>query len=221
MSISFYCEFPFHKEPHFYTSLCRLSFTNQQLLTLVPEVISCVLFRRLQRLVDAQYDPMSSTQTTAILQILRFMIDTCSVSISAEQYESLLRCVIQKFNAVLDEDIYIPLYEPNSMFSNSGQIEFFDKQLQDAVSLLANFCEWYGYLKDDQLRPIAIGRLLNRVVLVGVGCCLSAKRLNEALKICESILKFCPESWLCGEGEMLNITLKRLKEECENDELVD
>ncbi len=89
-------------------------------------------------MVKVAYDPCSTKQTNRLVQLVKTIIDEHpSLSGSSNKViQSLLAAAIEKFDAAVDQDVFIPFH---FAAQNPG---FVNRQFWSAAKLLRNILHW-------------------------------------------------------------------------------
>ena len=137
---------------------------DNQFLTLVVEKVVMV---KVENVVKAAYDPLSSSQTLRLTQLLIKLRNTYpSLTGSSKQVRNVLTSVIDKFKNSIDNDVYIPLGFSKNSESHGN---FLNRQYWSAFKLFKNCLSWHGLISDKILSDLSLSSILNRYLLIGLG----------------------------------------------------
>ena len=77
---------------------------------LISLVIEKVVLVKIHSLVSASYDPLSTSQTMRLTQLLKKMRSTYpTLTASSKNVRQILTSVIERLKSSIDNDVYIPL----------------------------------------------------------------------------------------------------------------
>jgi len=162
---------------------------------LVPHVIEKTVILRLIELVDNVYDPMSSSQTKNLTQLLSNLIfDYPTLNSKSENTRKLIETVISRIRKCLDNDIYIPLYSKQIVEQKSSNSSlFFYRQFWSCVKLFGNLISWKGIISDKLVKEFCLDCLLNRYIMIGLQ---SMDASLETVEMIEYLINKLPKEWL-------------------------
>ena len=191
-------------------------------LELVPAAFEKVIFPRLTALVQGGvWSPLSQGQTARLAAFLRAVLKTCPTLVDASSSSStsssstppalatLLQAIVQRLEAVLDSEIFIPNMIPPEFFDRAARrshyetlavtyvTAFFHRQFWAAVALLRSAVSLRGLVAEPVLKELALERLLGRVLLISVA--RSAADGDALLTQVDQIVEALPEEW-CTRG---------------------
>lgn len=174
-------------------------------LQLVPVIIEKVLLPKLAQLVEAVWDPMSTSQTLRLVGLLgRLIQEYPTVLPSSKPLEQLVSAVIAKMKSAVENDVFIPIYSKQVLGGSGGA--FFQRQFGTAVKLLRNLLAWQGVVADRVLRDVAIGSLLNRYLLAALRTCEPV----DAAEKCNMIVSTFPCWWFQSQQQGDSVCLPQL-----------
>lgn len=158
---------------------------------LVPLAVEKILLPKLDQLVCAQWDPMSSSQTLCLVSLVtKLLQDYPTLGPNSKVLTLLINNIVNKMKDAVDNDVYIPIYPKHMLEGRMGV--FFQRQFASAVKLLSNLVRWQGVLSDTVLCEVALDSLLNRYLLSAVRICDTV----EAATKCQMIGSVLPRVWL-------------------------
>ncbi|XP_076444487.1 PAX3- and PAX7-binding protein 1-like [Babylonia areolata] len=180
-------------------------------IKILPAVVEKVVLPKLKYLVENVWDPLSTTQTSRLVNITqRLFQDYPTVSLKSKSAQVLLQAVVRRAKKALDDDVFLPLY-PMSVLDNrsSGPATFFHRQSWTCIKLLGNLLSWQDLLGTQLLQRLALNGLLNRYIVLG----LANSHINRhAMEKCQTIISTFPKSWFADlEGEK---TIPQLENLC-------
>ncbi|XP_069680870.1 PAX3- and PAX7-binding protein 1 [Periplaneta americana] len=165
-------------------------------LQLVPVIVEKVLLPKLTQLVEAVWDPLSTSQTLRLVGLInRLLQEYPTVLPSSKSLDQLVSTIITKMKSAVENDMFIPIY-PKQVLGGSGGA-FFQRQFGTAVKLLRNLLAWQGVVADHVLRDVALGSLLNRYLLAALRTC---EPIDAADK-CNMIVSTFPCWWFQQQGD--------------------
>lgn len=164
-------------------------------LQLVPRVIEKIVVPKLNQLVDVSWDPVSTSQTLTLVQLVTHLIQQYpTLSNDSKNFTALLNTIVTRMRDAVENDVFIPIYPRHLM---EGKINiFFQRQFASGVKLLSNLVRWQGILNDDVVFELAVDSVLNRYLLSATRIC---EPLQAAAK-CHMISSVLPKIWLQPGG---------------------
>ncbi|KAL5009833.1 hypothetical protein ScPMuIL_012138 [Solemya velum] len=180
-------------------------------IKLLPLIVEKIILPKLNNLAEFVWDPMSTTQTVRLVNLLHKLIkDYPTVHANSKNTQILLNRIVQRMKKTLDDDVFMPLYPKNVLENrSSGPAVFFHRQSWICIKLLGNIMSWVGIISDDILQRLAFDGLLNRYIILGLQT--SGFSPIELLK-CQAIVSTFPKQWFSQlEG---NQTLPQLENVC-------
>ncbi|KAH9391253.1 PAX3- and PAX7-binding protein 1 [Tyrophagus putrescentiae] len=190
-------------------------------LELVPAAFEKVIFPRLTALIQGGvWSPLSRGQTARLAAFLKAVLKTCPTLVDASPSSTsssstppalatLLQAIVQRLEAVLDSEIFIPNMIPPEFFDRAAKrshyetlavtyvTAFFHRQFWAAVALLRSAVSLRGLVAEAVLKELALERLLGRVLLISVA--RSAADGDALLTQVDQIVEALPEEW-CARG---------------------
>ncbi|VDN97492.1 unnamed protein product [Rodentolepis nana] len=189
-------------------------------LTVIPHVIETVLLPRLTEIVSASWDPLSWSQTQRLVSVVQsFATLWPTVSAESKATQRLFEAVLQRMEATIQGDIFIPLY-PKQLMSDS-QIparQFFDRQMNVAMKLLSSLLKWHNLLAPAALKHLVFTCLVNRYILIGLASVMATASdgITVSLPVWESVINRLkaiainlPLEWLTDPEDMQLTQLRR------------
>lgn len=179
---------------------------NDPDLKLIPLVIEKVVLPKLNNVVDATWDPLSTSQTQRLVSLLSHLLQEYpSLVSSSKPLNNLLSTIVEKMKSVVENDVFIPIY-PRQLDTKSGQATsvapgmpaFFQRQTVSAIKLLRNLLCWQGVVSDLVLQEVALGALLNRYLMVALR---TSEPIDAAAK-CHMIASTFPKWWFQSETKL-------------------
>ncbi|KAL1455900.1 hypothetical protein WDU94_000665, partial [Cyamophila willieti] len=134
---------------------------------LLPKVVEKVILTKIEGLVKAAYDPLSTSQTVCLIGTLsKLLQDFPTLDGDCKILNCLLEATVDKLRNAVDDDVFIPIYM-NDVESGRTSM-FFQRQFASAVKLLGNIVRWQGLLSNEIVIQIGIDSLLNRYLILGL-----------------------------------------------------
>lgn len=166
-------------EQGWYSSLATFSVSSSETFSMFEEdpdrnlVSACcekVVLPKLVSLVRAKYDPLSSSQTERLVEcVTKLTQDFPTITTRSKHLKELLDVVVESMGESLDNDVYLPMYTKHQMESpNSPHSQFFHRQFWSGLKLFRNLLAWAGIIADTILSGLALDRLLNRYLIMGL-----------------------------------------------------
>ncbi|KAK7871921.1 hypothetical protein R5R35_009725 [Gryllus longicercus] len=176
-------------------------------LKLVPLIVEKVLLPKVEQLVIAQWDPVSTLQTLRLVGLLnRIIQEYPTLGPDSKPLHSLVKSIIDKMKNAVENDIFIPIYSRQISDSRSSSMgQFFQRQFASAVKLLRNLLSFQGIVSDRILGEVALGSLLNRYLLAALRTCEPV----DAAEKCNMIVTTFPRWWFqqnCSLPQLLMFT---------------
>nr|KAF6328793.1 GC-rich sequence DNA-binding factor 2 [Pipistrellus kuhlii] len=176
---------------------------------ILSAVINKTVIPRLTDFVEFIWDPLSTSQTTSLVDHCRMILEehsTCENEISKGR-QDLVKSIVSRMKKAIEDDVYIPLY-PKSTVENktSPHSKFQERQFWSAVKLFRNILLWTGLLPDDTLKELALGKLLNRYLIIAL---LNAVPGPDIVKKCNQITAYLPEKWF--ENSTMRTSISQLE----------
>ncbi|VUZ42840.1 unnamed protein product [Hymenolepis diminuta] len=200
--------------------LFDLATSPEHELTIIPLVIEKVLLPRLTEIVSASWDPLSWSQTQRLVSVVQsFATLWPTVSADSKATQRLFEAVLQRMEATIQADIFIPLYSKQLM--SDPQIparQFFDRQMNVAMKLLSNLLKWHDLLAPAALKHLVFTCLVNRYILIGLASIMTnaSDDISSSLAVWESVanrLKAIainlPHQWLIDPEDIQLTQLRR------------
>nr|XP_023408300.1 GC-rich sequence DNA-binding factor 2-like [Loxodonta africana] len=105
----------------------------------------------------------------------------------------LLKSIVSRIKKAIEDDVFIPLY-PKSAVENktSPHSKFQERQFWSGLKLFRNILLWSGLLRDEALKELGLGKLLNRYLLIAL---LNATPGPDVVKKCNEVASCFPEKW--------------------------
>lgn len=178
----------------FYGCLPDLEDTNTDDVKLLPTITEKIIVPRLTTLAETVWDPLSTTQTSRLVNTVQRIIKDYPCSHNKNKsMQNLLHAVFKRLQKTLDDDVFMPLY-PKSVIENrsSGSSVFFHRQSWTCIKLLGSIMSWHGIISTSILQNLALDGLLNRYVILGL--CNSVVN-QETIQKCHSIVSTFPKEW--------------------------
>ncbi|XP_047099402.1 PAX3- and PAX7-binding protein 1 [Schistocerca piceifrons] len=167
---------------------------------LVPKVMERVIVPKLRALVEAAWDPLSTSQTLRLVGLLRKLLRAYpSLTEDSKPLQQLLQTALDKMKSAVANDVFIPLVPPNvsrGVYAEAWT-PFFQRQFGSALKLLRNALTWHGILGERVLQEVSVTMLLNRYLLTALRACTPA----DAARKSASIVATFPRAWFHEEGE--------------------
>nr|CAD7591097.1 unnamed protein product [Timema genevievae] len=174
-------------------------------LRLVPTIVEKVILPKLTQLVEAQWDPLSTSQSLRLVGLTNRLIQEYPTMLPTSKYlEKFLSSVIAKMKSCVENDVFIPIYPKLVMESKGGGINvFFQHQFGSALKLLRNLLSWQGLVSDRVLQDVALGSVLNRYLLAALRTCEPTDAANK----CTMIVSTFPRGWLQQECSVPHLSM--------------
>ncbi|VDL30773.1 unnamed protein product [Hymenolepis diminuta] len=172
------------------------------------------------KIVLASWDPLSWSQTQRLVSVVQsFATLWPTVSADSKATQRLFEAVLQRMEATIQADIFIPLYSKQLM--SDPQIparQFFDRQMNVAMKLLSNLLKWHDLLAPAALKHLVFTCLVNRYILIGLASIMTnaSDDISSSLAVWESVanrLKAIainlPHQWLIDPEDIQLTQLRR------------
>uniref|UniRef100_A0A1B6M7W2 GCF C-terminal domain-containing protein n=2 Tax=Graphocephala atropunctata TaxID=36148 RepID=A0A1B6M7W2_9HEMI len=160
-------------------------------LELVPKCVEKIIIPKLDQLMGAQWDPMSTSQSLALVNVVtKLLQDYPTLGPNSKAFTLLINNIAEKMREAVDNDVFIPIYPRTIM--DGRMSAFFQRQFATSVKLLSNIVRWQGLLSDEVICEIALDSLLNRYLLMAI-------RLSDATDAavkCHMVGSVLPRVWL-------------------------
>nr|CDS26552.1 GC rich sequence DNA binding factor 1 [Hymenolepis microstoma] len=200
--------------------LFDLATSSEHELTVIPHVIETVLLPRLTEIVSASWDPLSWSQTQRLVNVVQsFATLWPTVSADSKATQRLFEAVLQRMEATIQGDIFIPLYPKQLMLdSQTPARQFFDRQMNVSMKLLSSLLKWHNLLAPAALKHLVFTCLVNRYILIGLASVMATASddISASLPVWESVtnrLKAIvfnlPLEWLSDPEDMQLTQLRR------------
>ncbi|XP_064614574.1 PAX3- and PAX7-binding protein 1-like [Liolophura sinensis] len=166
---------------------------------LLPSIVDKVLVPKLTALVESVWDPMSTSQTSRLVNLMtKLTNDYPHINSHGKNTQTLLKSIVTRIRKTLDDDVFMPLYPKNVIESkSSGPAVFFQRQFWGCIKLLGNILSWQGILATPILQHMALDSLLNRYIILGLQN--SGVNSNALIK-CQAIVSTFPKDWFYELG---------------------
>lgn len=180
---------------------------NDPDLKLIPLVIEKVVLPKLKDVVEATWDPLSTSQTQRLVLLLSHLLQEYpSLVSSSKPLNNLLSAIVEKMKSAVENDVFIPIYPRQFLDAKSSQTSnvapgmpaFFQRQTTSAIKLLRNLLCWQGVVSDLVLQEVALGALLNRYLMVALR---TSDPIDAAAK-CHMIASTFPKWWFQSETKL-------------------
>ncbi|KAM5143022.1 intron Large complex component GCFC2 isoform 2-T2 [Callospermophilus lateralis] len=138
---------------------------------ILSSVINKTVIPRLTDFVECIWDPLSTSQTTSLINHCRVILEEHSTyenEVNKSQ-QDLLKSIASRMKKAIEDDVFIPLY-PKSAEENetSPHSKFQERQFWSALKLFRNILLWNGVLSDNTLQELGLGKLLNRYLIIAL-----------------------------------------------------
>ncbi|XP_063225614.1 PAX3- and PAX7-binding protein 1 [Bacillus rossius redtenbacheri] len=162
-------------------------------LLLVPTIVEKVILPKMTRLVEVQWDPLSTSQTLRLVGLTNRLVQEHPTLVPGSKHLSkFLAAVIAKMKAAVENDVFIPISSRQVSDSKGSSANvFFQRQFGSAVKLLRNLLSWQGIVGDHVLWDVALNALLNRYLLAALRMCEPV----DAVDKCSMIVSTFPRWW--------------------------
>ncbi|XP_005329453.2 intron Large complex component GCFC2 isoform X3 [Ictidomys tridecemlineatus] len=162
---------------------------------ILSSVINKTVIPRLTDFVECIWDPLSTSQTTSLINHCRVILEEHSTyenEVNKSQ-QDLLKSIASRMKKAIEDDVFIPLF-PKSAVENetSPHSKFQERQFWSALKLFRNILLWNGVLSDNTLQELGLGKLLNRYLIIAL---LNAIPGPDVVKKCNQIVVCLPEKW--------------------------
>ncbi|XP_049712694.1 intron Large complex component GCFC2 isoform X2 [Elephas maximus indicus] len=156
---------------------------------ILAAVINKTVIPQLTDFVEFIWDPLSTSQTTSLITHCRMILEEHSTC----ENEGLLKSIVSRIKKAIEDDVFIPLY-PKSAVENktSPHSKFQERQFWSGLKLFRNILLWSGLLRDEALKELGLGKLLNRYLLIAL---LNATPGPDVVKKCNEVASCFPEKW--------------------------
>ncbi|CAK6435243.1 unnamed protein product [Pipistrellus nathusii] len=176
---------------------------------ILSSVINKTIIPRLTDFVEFIWDPLSTSQTTSLIAHCRMILEehsTCENEVSKGK-QDLVKSIVSRMKKAIEDDVYIPLYPKSAVEKKtSPHSKFQERQFWSALKLFRNILLWTGLLPDDTLKELALGKLLNRYLIIAL---LNAVPGPDIVKKCNQITACLPEKWF--ENSTMRTSISQLE----------
>ncbi|KAI7793300.1 PAX3- and PAX7-binding protein 1 [Triplophysa rosa] len=163
--------------------------------SLLPAIVERIILPKLAVLTDQVWDPLSSSQTSRLVAVMRRVIKDYPTVLHGDNRntQELLRIIVMRIRRTLDDDIFVPLFPKNVMENkNSAPYLFAQRQFWSCVKLLGNILMWDGILSQTALKELAVDSTLNRYILSALQ---STDVTEECVEKCRKVVESFPILW--------------------------
>uniref|UniRef100_A0A8D8U288 PAX3- and PAX7-binding protein 1 n=1 Tax=Cacopsylla melanoneura TaxID=428564 RepID=A0A8D8U288_9HEMI len=189
------------EEERWYRSLLLYGLTSSETeeslvrdpdVMLLPKVVEKVILTKIEVIVKAAYNPLSTSQTVCLIGTLsKLLQDFPTLDGDCKILNCVLEATVDRLRTAVDDDVFIPIYM-NDVESGRTSL-FFQRQFASAIKLLGNIVRWQGLLSNDIVIQIGIDSLLNRYLILGLRTFTDPLVAAEKCKMISNVL---PRSWL-------------------------
>ncbi|XP_054449559.1 intron Large complex component GCFC2 isoform X2 [Pteronotus mesoamericanus] len=176
---------------------------------ILSAVINKTIIPRLTDFVEFIWDPLSTSQTTSLITHCGMILEEHSTweNEVSKGKQDLLKSIVSRMKKAIEDDVFIPLY-PKSAVENktSPHSKFQERQFWSGLKLFCNILLWNGLLPDDALQELALGKLLNRYLIVALH---NAVPGPDVVKKCSQITAYLPEKWF--ENSAMRTSIPQLE----------
>ncbi|XP_043837269.1 intron Large complex component GCFC2 [Dromiciops gliroides] len=170
---------------------------------ILPAALDKTVLPHLTGFVRSIWDPLSTSQTRSLVEhcreILSFLTPTRgrrghTTQVFTYKHQELMDSVISRLKRAVEEDVFIPLY-PKKVVEDKTlpHSSFQERQFWSAVKLWGNLLLWNDLVLEDDLRELALDKLMNRYLVIGLSNACPGPGVVEKYRwVVESL----PESWL-------------------------
>ncbi|XP_036608103.1 GC-rich sequence DNA-binding factor 2 [Trichosurus vulpecula] len=166
---------------------------------ILPAALDKTVLPHITGFVRFLWDPVSTSQTRSLVQHCREILGLCAATRGrkGQATQELMDSVISRLKKAVEEDVFIPLYPKRVVEDkDSPHSRFQERQFWSATKLLGNILLWDGLVLEDTLRELALDKLLNRYLVIGLSnACPGPGVAEKYRRVVESL----PESWLSGQ----------------------
>lgn len=168
--------------------------TSDEDLELIPRLVDLVVIPKLTGILQHAWDPLSSTQTTRVVSLIRQLAeDYPTVSAESKATQKLFSVVLQRIKQSTAEDVFIPLVMKGQLDNETSlKYLFYQRQFWMCLKLLDNITQWTGLIAPDTLQEIVLDGLLNRYLLMSLQ---NSPPSLLSLRKAEAIISKLPELW--------------------------
>ncbi|GCB70578.1 PAX3- and PAX7-binding protein 1 isoform X2 [Scyliorhinus torazame] len=162
---------------------------------LLPAIVEKVVLPKLTGLAENDWDPLSSSQTSRLVKLMRKLVEGYPSIVNGENKytQTLLKTIVLRIRKTVDEDVFVPLYPKSALENkNSGPYLFFQRQFWSALKLLDNILQWTGIISNRALQELTVDSLLNRYILLALQ---NSDPGDDSLKKCQSLITCLPKHW--------------------------
>jgi len=128
---------------------------------IISTLVEKSILEKLNKLVLEVWDPMSSKQTNALVNLLETFSEYPFMKGDNKVLENLMRSACKKMQECISNDVYIPY---NGDDSATAQ-KYFDRQCWSVIKLFKNVMKFNKYLSFEVLSELAFENLLNRYIV--------------------------------------------------------
>uniref|UniRef100_G3VKY6 GCF C-terminal domain-containing protein n=1 Tax=Sarcophilus harrisii TaxID=9305 RepID=G3VKY6_SARHA len=151
---------------------------------ILPASLDKTVLPHITGFVRFLWDPLSTPQTRSLVERCREVLSLCPAP----------RGTALRLKKAVEDDVFIPLYPKRVLEDReSPHSRFQERQFWSAVKLLGNVALWEGLVPEGALRELALNKLLNRYLVIGLSSTLGDWYV--APQVVESL----PQSWLSGD----------------------
>ncbi|XP_065201950.1 PAX3- and PAX7-binding protein 1 [Planococcus citri] len=165
-------------------------------LQLLPNLIDKIVVSKLEQIVKAQWDPLSTKETQQLVAVVRSIIDYPFIAPKSKLFTQLMNTIIDKMKQAVENDVFIPMF-PKQLLDSGKLNVFFQKQFASSVKLFGNLLKWHEIINETILIDIANCSLLNRYLLMAIR---TLQPLEAAAK-CHTVASLFPRTWLKEKSE--------------------
>ncbi|XP_074050355.1 intron Large complex component GCFC2 isoform X5 [Macrotis lagotis] len=167
---------------------------------ILPAALDKTVLPHITGFVRFLWDPLSTSQTSSLVERCREVMGLHTVTQDrCNTTQELMDSVISRLKKAVEEDVFIPLYPKRVVEDKaSPHSRFQERRFWSAMKLLGNILLWDGLVPEDALRELALDKLLNRYLLIGLSNAHPGPGMAEKYR---RVVDKLPESWLRGHCE--------------------
>ncbi|XP_023574175.1 GC-rich sequence DNA-binding factor 2 [Octodon degus] len=162
---------------------------------ILSTVINKTIIPRLTDFLEFIWDPLSTSQTTSLIAHCGVILEEHSTwkNEVSKSKQDLLKSIVSRMKKSVEDDVFIPLYPKSTVEDKtSAYSKFQERQFWSALKLFRNTLLWSSLLPDDTLKELALGKLLQRYLMVTLPNAIPGP---DVVKKCSQIAACLPEMW--------------------------
>ncbi|KAM9067137.1 intron Large complex component GCFC2 isoform 1-T1 [Sarcophilus harrisii] len=166
---------------------------------ILPASLDKTVLPHITGFVRFLWDPLSTPQTRSLVERCREVLSLCPAPRGRKGHatQELRDSVVSRLKKAVEDDVFIPLYPKRVLEDReSPHSRFQERQFWSAVKLLGNVALWEGLVPEGALRELALNKLLNRYLVIGLSSTCPGPGLATKYR---GVVESLPQSWLSGD----------------------